>query len=65
MEGLEDNPDDYYTGSYTTIFMSRNRKKNGVNRVLQFKFQEDKRRFIQQVLQWNMLEKRDISLVIR
>lgn len=27
MEGLEDNPDDYYTGSYTTIFMSRNRKK--------------------------------------
>lgn len=43
------------------------RAKNvkGVNRVLQFKLQEDKRRFIQQVRQWNMLEKRDISLVMR
>ena len=24
---LEDNPGEYFTGSYSTIFMSRNRKK--------------------------------------
>ena len=46
---LENEPGPYFTGSYSTIFMSRNRKKIGINRVLQFKRAVAKHQFIRWV----------------
>lgn len=61
---LEDDPGDYFTGSYSTIFMSRNRKNYGHNQVLRFRHQVDKHRSIQQEHLWNMLARIDMSLVM-
>ena len=49
---LKEEPGPYYEGSYSTIFMSRNRKSVGMNKVLRFRRQEDKPPSIQVVLQW-------------
>lgn len=46
------NNNEYYIGAYSPIFMSRNRVKDGMNRHLQFRHQEDNVSFIHRHLKW-------------
>ena len=51
---LEDEPGDYFIGSYSTIFMLRNRKNFGHNQVLRFRHPVDRHPSIRQESLWYM-----------